>query len=205
MGDPDPAVGAAIAWLKSGGIVAFPTDTVYGLAVDPRSRDAVDALFDLKGRDPRLAVPLLGASREQVEVCCGVLTGATARLADAFWPGPLSLILDAPPAIDPRALGGLQTAAVRVPAQSLARALAAGLDYLVTATSANKSGAPAATRAGELGDVGSDTRVFVLDDHSAGAERGRAPSTIVDARSMPPTLVRAGAIAWSRVLESLHG
>ena len=203
MTDFQSDLARAVAWLASGGVVAFPTDTVYGLAVDPRSRAAVEALFDLKGRDARMAVPLLGASRDQVDRCCGALTGATARLADAFWPGPLSLILDAPPAIDPRAHGGLGTVAVRVPAQTTARALADGFGYLVTATSANRSGEPAATHAGELGALAGDARVYVLDDHDARAATGRPPSTIVDARATPPVLVRAGAIAWNRVLESL--
>jgi L-threonylcarbamoyladenylate synthase len=86
----------AAAWLMSGGIVAYPTDTFYGLAVDPGSAEALRDLFDLKGRDPAMAVPLIASSREQVEQAFGPIAGTSARLASAFWPGPLSLILDAP-------------------------------------------------------------------------------------------------------------
>ena len=91
-----PDLAPAAAWLARGGIVAFPTDTFYGLAVDPTSPAAVQALFDLKGRDASVAVPLVAASLAQVDAFCGPLTGATRRLALTFWPGPLSLVCAAP-------------------------------------------------------------------------------------------------------------
>jgi L-threonylcarbamoyladenylate synthase len=192
---------AAVAWLGTGGIVAFPTDTFYGLAVDPRSEAAVQALFELKGRDWQAAVPLLASSREQVERCCGVLTGATDRLARRFWPGALSLIVDAPSAIASSAHAGSSAVAVRVAAHPMACALAETFGYLVTATSANLSGDAPATSARQLDAFGGDPRLFVLD---GGRVPGGAPSTIVDARDTPARLVREGAIPWSRVLESLQ-
>jgi L-threonylcarbamoyladenylate synthase len=198
-GDARDALSSAVAWLQRGGIVAFPTDTFYGLAADPRSPAAVRALFDVKGRDARVAVPLLGASLAQVEACCGRLTGDTAALARGFWPGPLSLILDVPVDIADDVHGGAGTIAVRVPAHLLARDLAAAFGYLVTATSANASGAPPVASADALGELARDPRVHVLD---GGPTPGGAPSTIVDARTSPPRLVREGAIAWNRVLES---
>jgi len=192
---------AAVAWLRTGGIVAFPTDTFYGLAVDPRSDAAVRALFDLKGRDAQTAVPLVGASRDHVERCCGVLTGATGKLAERFWPGALSLIIDAPPAVAAGVHSGAATVAVRVAAHPLACALAEAFGYLITATSANISGEPPATTPRALDAFGGDPRLFVLD---GGRVPGGAPSTIVDARDTPVRLVREGAIRWSRVLESLQ-
>lgn len=192
----------AIAWLQSGGVVAYPTDTFYGLAVDPRSARAVDALFDVKGRDPRMAVPLLAASRAQIETCFGPLRDRNARLAEVFWPGPLSLVLDAPAEIAAGVHGGLKTIAVRVPAHPVARFLAEGLGFPVTATSANLSGQPPAATPDALGAILADRRVFVVD---AGVTPGGAPSTIVDARDVPVAAVREGAIAWNRVLESLNG
>ena len=86
----------AAEWLRDGGIVAFPTDTFYGLAVDPASAAAVRRLFALKGREARAALPLVAASTRQVETLCGRLGSTDARLAARFWPGPLSLIFDAP-------------------------------------------------------------------------------------------------------------
>ncbi len=189
----------AVVWLRDGGIVALPTDTFYGLAVDPRSPEAVQALFDLKGRAAGAALPLIGASREQIEGACGELDAATRQLADRYWPGPLSLIVGAPVSIVPAVHGGAGTLAVRVPAHPVARALADAAGYPLTATSANRSGDPPAATAEAVLRVADDPRVLVVD---GGAATGGAPSTIVDARGAEPVLVRAGAIAWDRVLKS---
>jgi L-threonylcarbamoyladenylate synthase len=200
MDRPAPDVLKAAEWIRHAGVVAFPTDTFYGLAVDPSSTAAVRTLFDLKGRDASVAVPLIAASLEQVDAFCGPLAGATRRLALTFWPGPLSLVCAAPAGIAPSVHAGRGTVAIRVPAHDVARALAAAFGGPVTATSANPSGAPPARTAADLGAIAHDTRLMVLD---AGDAPGGAPSTIVDARSDPPVLVRAGAIAWDRVLGSI--
>jgi L-threonylcarbamoyladenylate synthase len=192
----------AVRWLAGGGIVAFPTDTLYGLAVDPFSETSVAALFDLKGREANVAVPIIAASSEHVESAIGPLAGATRRLATRFWPGPLSLILDAPDGMAAQVHGGTGTIAVRVPAHVVARALTSLCGGLLTATSANRSGFPPADRAETLADLAADPRVFVLD---GGPSPGGPPSTIVDARVEPIRVLRAGAIAATRVLESLHG
>jgi L-threonylcarbamoyladenylate synthase len=182
-------------------VVAFATDTVYGLAVDPGSDSAVRALFDLKGRDARAAVPLLAASVRQVTTACGSMAGVTAHLAQTFWPGPLSLVFDAPAAIAAGVHGGNGTVAIRVPASQVARALAEAFCGLVTATSANRSGEPPASTPAALDDWLDDERVLLVD---SGAAPGGAPSTIVDARGARPMLIREGAITWNRVLESLE-
>jgi L-threonylcarbamoyladenylate synthase len=191
----------AVSWIRRGLVVAYPTETFYGLAVNPTDPAAVQALFALKGRDPRMAIPLIASTVGDVEALCSPLTGASAQLARAFWPGPLSLVLDAPPSLPPGVHGGAGTVAIRVPSHPLARALAAACGHVITATSANRSGEPPVARATDLGPIVNDARVFVID---GGATEGGAPSTIVDARNVPPTLVRAGAIAWDRVLESLE-
>jgi L-threonylcarbamoyladenylate synthase len=192
---------AAADWIRAGGIVAFPTDTVYGLAVDPRSALAVQALFDLKGRDARSALPLIGDSMEAVLRACGTMDARSARLARAYWPGPLSIVLDAPADVVPDVHAGTGTVAVRVPAHRVARALAEACGGLVTATSANPSGRVPADSAAALDPIARDPRVFVVD---AGPAPGGAPSTIVDVRRGDPRVLREGAIAWNRVLESLQ-
>jgi L-threonylcarbamoyladenylate synthase len=191
----------AVDWLRAGGIVAFPTDTFYGLAVDPQSRSAVRALFDLKGRGAQAALPFVASERPQVERWCGALSAPNARLADRFWPGPLSLVLDAPSAIVPEALAGGDSLAIRVPAARIARALAAAWGAPLPATSANRSGEPPAASAAALANLERDPRVLVID---GGITPGGLPSTIVDARGASPVRVRDGAIAWGRVLESLQ-
>jgi L-threonylcarbamoyladenylate synthase len=200
----DQAIAAAVAHLQKGGIVAFPTDTFYGLAVDPRSEDAVAALFALKRRDPDVALPLIAASLAQAERAVGPITPLARLLASEFWPGPLTLVLDAHPSVAPAVHAGLGTIAVRVPAHPVARALADRAGYPITATSANRSGEPpAATADAALAALDESPAVLLLD---AGTLPPSPPSTIVDARGRMPVLLREGAVPWERVLEFLgHG
>jgi L-threonylcarbamoyladenylate synthase len=194
-------VAAAVAWLRGGGIVAFPTDTLYGLTADPSSADAMAALFDLKGRAAGVAVPFIAASSAQVFAWAPAASAATRRLAARFWPGPLSRVMAAPPSIVAAARAADGTVAVRVPAHDVARALADAWGAPLPATSANRSGEPPAASAAQLGVIARDARVRVID---AGPSPGGAPSTIVDARHAAIVLVRAGAVPWNRVLESLQ-
>lgn len=191
----------AAAWLADGGIVIFPTDTLYGIAVNVRDAAAVRRVFDLKGREARAALPLIGASTAQVVAATGALSAREARLARAFWPGPLSLVRDAPAWLPTEVHGGHRTVAVRVPDHRVARTLSEAFGGLIAATSANRSGQPPANRVEALGDLVSDPRVFVVD---GGPTTGGAPSTLVDVRGVAPVCVRDGAIAWDRVVESLN-
>lgn len=191
----------AVEWLRHGGIVAFPTDTLYGLTVDPASESAVASLFDLKGRRPDAALPFVAASADQVFGWTPRVSAQTRHLAEAFWPGPLSLIVDAPDGLVASVRGADGSVAVRVPAHDVARALALAWGSPVPATSANRSGEPPAIAASDLGDLARDARVLVID---AGPAPGGLPSTIVDARRTPISIVRAGVVPWSRVLESVQ-
>lgn len=199
-----PAAGAvdeAVRVLRRGGLVAYPTDTLYGLGADPRRAEAVERLFRAKGRAAEKAVPLVAADLRQVEGQVGVLTPLARRLATRFWPGPLTLVIAAAATLDGRLLAQGDTVAVRVPDLPLARALARGLDAPLTATSANRSGAtPPTTAAATVSALGSSV-ALVLDGGSATAAE---PSTIVDARGTSPVLLRPGVVAWDRVLESLR-
>jgi L-threonylcarbamoyladenylate synthase len=197
----DAILQVAIDWLRQGRVVAFPTDTFYGLAVDPTSATALRTLFALKGRPAASALPFVAESLAQVETWCGPLEGRSARLAARFWPGPLSIVLDAPRSVDPAALGGAGTIAIRVPDHLVARALAETWGAPLPATSANLTGAPPVRTPDALGAIADDPSVLVMD---AGAAPGGSPSTIVDARGGEPRLVREGAIAWNRVLDFLE-
>jgi L-threonylcarbamoyladenylate synthase len=191
------AIAQAASVLASGGLVAYPTDTLYGLAVDPRNDDAVERLYRAKRRDPNIAVPLIAASLEQAFAAAS-FTDAEARLARAFWPGPLSIVVSASETISNKLLGPDSTIAVRVPANPVARALAEALGFAITSTSANRSGeAPTATAADAIGALG--TKLDAIVD--AGPAPGGAPSTIVRLTREGPQLLRAGAIAWERVLK----
>ncbi len=197
--DEPAAVAAAVDVLRRGGIVAYPTDTLYGLAADPASDRAMERLFDVKGRDRTQAIPLIAASLDQARAA-GAFAADELRLAAAFWPGPLALVVGASPALSRAVVAGDGTVAVRVPAHPLARALAAAFGGCITATSANPSGEPATGSAAAVAASLGERIDLILD---AGDAPGGAPSTIVDVRGGAPRLVRAGAVAWDRVLESL--
>jgi L-threonylcarbamoyladenylate synthase len=198
MGPDD--VARAVDVLRRGGVIAYPTDTLYGLGADPRRADAVARIFAIKGRPSGMALPLIAASLEQA-MAAGAFGPGERRLADAFWPGPLSIVVAAAPGIDAGVLGEGRTVAVRVPAHDGARALAAGLGFAITATSANRSGDPATGEPSEVAASIGGAIDLLLDD---GPLAGGAPSTIVAIGADGPRLVRAGAIAWDRVLRSVE-
>ena len=199
--NPQPAViRAAVDELRRGRLIAYPTETVYGLGADPRQSAALELLFGTKGRSAEHSIPLIAGSREQIETHVGCLPPTGRRLADTFWPGPLTLVVAAYATLPDRLLGGRDSVAVRIPSHPVARALADDLAYPITATSANQSGGIAATTAAAaMSDLGSDLSV-VLD---GGATIGDLPSTIVDVRGSDPVLLRAGKVPWERVLQSL--
>ena len=185
--------------IRRGGVVAYPTDTFYGLAVDPRSTGSVEELYRVKQRDPDRPVPLIAADEDQVLQQVGPMTEAARRLAARFWPGPLTLVIEAAPSLCAGVRGSGQRVAVRVPADLIARSLAGTTGHPITATSANLSGQKPASTADEVAAVLGESIDLLLD---AGALPGRLPSTIVDVTGPGPVLVRMGAVSWERVLES---
>jgi L-threonylcarbamoyladenylate synthase len=196
---PEPDVVArAVEVLRRGAVVAYPTDTLYGLAIDPRSGDAVRRLFALKGRRADAALPLIAADLAQAELT-GRFDAAARRLAARWWPGPLTIVIPASAAIHRDALAGGATVAVRVPAHAVARELARAHGFPIGATSANPSGAPPLSSAADV--ILALPEVDAILD--AGPAPGGAPSTIVEIGERGPRLIRAGAIPWDKVLESL--
>jgi len=198
------AIHRAAAALADGDVVAVPTDTVYGLAVDPSQPEAVARLFALKGRPDDVPLPILVAGPEQVALVAGELDLAAAELAARFWPGPLTLVVPRCPGfvVD---LGGpaaaRQTVGVRRPDHALVVALCELLGPLAV-TSANLHGSPPATTAAEVEGAfaGSDQPAVVLD----GGTCAGAPSTVVECRGPASRCLREGALAW-RVLHGTRG
>lgn len=198
--EPDAAaIEVAAACIKAGGVVAFPTDTLYGLAADPRSGAAVRKVFAIKRRPPDQPVPLIASDPAAAERGAR-LTPLARRLAARFWPGPLTLIVPAAAGIVEEVHQGSGRVGIRVPDHAVARALAAAAGGLVTATSANRSGEPPAERGESVLPLGAGGLDLLLD---AGPVRGGSPSTVVDVSGEIPVLVRPGALPWDRVLEFL--
>jgi len=195
------AIEEAAKWILRGEVVAIPTDTLYGLAVDPFQTAAVERLFDVKGRAPDQAIPLIAADEAQVAASLTPLTGVAARLAEQYWPGALTLIIAASRALSPRISAGSGTVGVRVPQHDVARAIARICGRPITATSANISGQPATADPNVVENTLGD-RVELLID--TGMTAGGAPSTIVDVTTAEPRLVRAGAIAWDEIQQWLR-
>jgi L-threonylcarbamoyladenylate synthase len=190
------AIQEAATWILRGGIVALPTDTLYGLAADPFAEDAVSRLFAVKGRDAGQALPLIAADAAQIGAHLGALSSTASDLARRFWPGPLTLLVSAPRTLARGVAGGTGAVGVRVPADEVARAICAACGRPITATSANRSGQPATADPAEVERTLGD-RIDLLID--TGPTRGGAASTIVDARGAAAQLVRAGAIPWDEI------
>jgi L-threonylcarbamoyladenylate synthase len=197
-----PSAEAAIGALRQGLVVAIPTDTVYGLAVDPIQPGAVERLFALKERPLDVALPLLVGGAGQLELAVGSLDSAARKLAGRFWPGPLTLVV-------PRAtgftvdLGGpssaRHTVGIRWPAHALVQALCLEVGPLAV-TSANLHGQAPATSAADvlMAFAGHEGLSVVVD---GGACEG-TPSTVVECRGPASRCLREGAIAWDEIL---HG
>jgi L-threonylcarbamoyladenylate synthase len=194
---PDAAVlESAAALILAGGAVAVPTDTLYGLAVDPLSAAAVERVFAIKGRSAERALPLIAADIAQIENYMGPLPPDGRRLAAAYWPGPLTLLLPRPASMPDTLTGGLAQVGVRVPAHAVARGLCRACGRPLTATSANRSGAPASADPDDVARTLGDRVELLLD---AGPTPGGMPSTIVSVDEPQARLVRAGAISWDEV------
>jgi L-threonylcarbamoyladenylate synthase len=194
------AIAEAATWIVDGGVVAIPTDTLYGLAVDPFNSSAVARLFAIKGRGADRALPLVASDVEQVVQQLSRLTPAAERLVQRFWPGPLTLVLPAPVTIAAAVTGGTGRVGVRVPACDVARAVCRAANRPVTATSANISGAPPTSDPDIVENTLGGRLDYLLD---TGLTPGGPPSTIVDLVETEPRLLRTGAIDWQEIRQWL--
>jgi L-threonylcarbamoyladenylate synthase len=203
--DADVVARAALA-LRAGEVVAIPTDTVYGLAAAIDKPEAIDRLYAIKGRPDEKAIPVLITDPEHVKRLSPRVSATAARLAWSFWPGALTLVLPALPHL-PRGVSdvtgdGLQTVAVRVPDNALARAIIAAAGGALAVTSANRSGAAPALEAREVDGFELSQPLLVID---GGRAPGGVPSTIVLATSEQPEILRDGAISASTIAAALVG
>jgi L-threonylcarbamoyladenylate synthase len=186
----------AIEVLRADGIVALPTDTVYGIAVRIDTPRGIERLFKVKQRPPDRAIALLVGSADQARQI-GVMTLAAEALAGAFWPGGLTLVLARREGTTlPHVLtGGAATIGLRVPDHPAPRALAAAVGPLPT-TSANRSGEPEARDAGEIAAQLGDAIELIVD---GGVAHGGPASTVVDCSGATARVLRVGAIPVEQV------
>ena len=180
--------GAAV--LKRGGVLAIPTDTVYGLAVDGRNREAVERIYRIKRRPPGKPLVRLVADRETVFPL--LTTAGEFRLLERFWPGPLTVILKRPD-------GGLR--GYRMPDHDLVRDLVRAGGVELAATSANRSGEPVITSPARVAEVFDGEVDLILD----GGELSGAASTVLDLTVSPPRLLREGPLAGAELFRVWRG
>lgn len=190
----------AIAALRAGELVVFPTETFYGIAADPFSPSALMKLFAIKGRDPNKPTALIAADAPMAFSVAGETSSVARILAKAFWPGPLTIVMRARSDLAPELIGPDGGVGVRVSPHPIARALSEGLGRPITATSANRSGADPATilRAAQ-GSLGSEVKVY-LDGGTLGAS---APSTVISCVGDGYRMIRAGAIGEREIIAAL--
>jgi len=192
-GSPDPdSVQRALSVLRTGGLIVYPTDTLYALGARALDAAAAARVLEAKGRPPGSPLPLIAADLAQVESLSARRPAALAALAARFWPGPLTVVLIAAQGVPAEVTSATGTVAVRVPGLVLARRLC--VEGPLVSTSANRSGSPAPLTCAEaLASVGAAARLAL--DSGPGRP---LPSTIVDLTAAP-RLLREGAVPWDQV------
>ncbi len=186
----------AIETLKNGGIVAFPTDTVYGLGADASSHEAILRIYEAKRRPRRLALPLLLADVSQIPSVARDMPEIAWLLAKHFLPGALTLVLYKSPSVSSLITGGSEKIAVRVPAHPIPIALLEGLDSPITGTSANLTGRPSPLTTREVYNQLGDRVDLIIDGECPGG----VVSTVVDITTNPIRILREGAISSEEIL-----
>jgi len=189
---PEPAaVARAVEVLRAGGIVAFPTETVYGICADATNAAAVRRLYEVKGRDPERACAHLVADRAAADRLAHGLPELARRIADRFWPGPVTLVVPGPKAGE--------TLGLRLSALELPRAIADIAGRALLQTSANRAGEPAALNAAAVVKSLGDSVDLILDGGRAPGGRG---STVVGSDGRSITVLRQGAVPADEILRA---
>ena len=202
--EPQPdRIDSIVSCLRKGGVVALPTDTFYGLAVDPVNLRAVEQIYRIKTRQKHKPLSLLIASVAQAYELARDIDPLLDKLADRFWPGPLTIIVRAGTKLPLRSTANTGNVALRVPDAAIPRAVVERLGLPITATSANLRGAAESTNAASVRDQIGDRIPLIVD----GGPTGRAqPTTIVDLSlgSGRWAILREGAIPTHAIVMALQ-
>jgi L-threonylcarbamoyladenylate synthase len=190
------SIGVAARILAEGGLVAFPTDTVYGVGAHVFQPDAVERIYVAKVRPRDKAIPILLAQADDLPLVAEGITETAWLLAERFWPGGLTLVLPRKANVPDVVSAGGPTVAVRVPDHSVVLALIAALGAPLAATSANLSGRPSPVTAQEVEAELGGRIELILD---GGKCPGGVPSTVLDLTADPPAILRAGAIGVEEI------
>ena len=184
--------------LRSGGIVAIPTDTLYGLAADAFNDSAVRRILEVKRRPDGMALPLLLSEPDEISQCATDIPEVTWELVDRFWPGGLTLVFKKSDSVSDVVSGGMDTVALRTPDHWVPRTLVELIGSPVTGTSANRSGSPSLTSANAVRlDLGDDVDMVVDIGEDAAGEA----STVLDLSGERPRILRTGTVTLAEIAE----
>lgn len=202
--DPKDAAPALVrelsAELLRGAVMAYPTETFYGLGAAALSKEAVGRVFRMKKRDPAKALSVIAADLDMVKAVSTDRPVSFRILSAEFWPGPLTLVLKAAAWLPDHLAGPSRSIAVRIPPASWLRALAGELSQPITATSANLAGGGELSDPRDVVELFSGTVEVIVD---GGTTPGGAPSTIVDLTGPEPQIIREGKVPRDRILAAL--
>ena len=196
----DAGRAAALEILRSDGVIAYPTDTVYGIGGNALSQNAVLQVFEAKQRPPTVPLPVLIADVADLVHVAAWIPPLVQPLAERFWAGALTIIVPAAEHLPPALLGGQTTVAVRVPDHAWLRDLIRQFGSPIAGTSANLHGQPSSTSAHVVFEQLNNHVPLILDGGASGAD---VPSTIIDVSGDEPRIVRHGAIAAEVVLSAI--
>ena len=193
---PSGSIDEAVSALAGGGVVAIPTDTLYGIAAAALDETAVQRVFDVKERGQRVPLPLFVSDVDDFDKFGSRVPDVARRLADSFWPGKLTIVVERSGRVPDIVTGGLDTVGLRVPDHPVPREIVARLAAPITATSANISGQPPLTSAEKVFRHLGDRIDFVVD---GGQLRPSKPSTVIDVTRSPCRILRHGAVTPERI------
>jgi L-threonylcarbamoyladenylate synthase len=181
----------AVRALKSGGVIAFPTETFYGLGVDPFNVEAVERLFKLKGRSFKDPIPVVVADMESVKGIVETVPPLAETLIERYWPGPLTIVFNAKETVPAVLTAHTGKIGVRIPGNPQTRRLVKAYGSPITSTSANPSGSPPAAKPSDVLDYFDGLIEVLIDGGTLTAEK---PSTVVDVTGGRIEVIREGAV-----------
>ena len=190
----------AVAILKRGGVIAFPTETYYGLGADARNEADIDKIFGIKGRDFTNPILVVIGDIRHLEAFAEDIPAEAHKLMDRFWPGPLTIVFRAAPSVSPKLTAGSAKIGIRLTSHPVAMEISKRLGGPVTATSANLSGAPECSSAA---DVLSQLAGRIDGVADGGLTPGGKGSTVVDATVSPVKVLREGVIPAAFIQDTL--
>ncbi|HUU40894.1 MAG TPA: L-threonylcarbamoyladenylate synthase [Desulfatiglandales bacterium] len=189
----------AVKIISKGGIVAFPTESFYGLGVDATNPDAVKRLFGVKKRDPAIPILVFISSLEELHKYVASIPPRAKLMGKKFWPGGLTMLFKSSSVFPSILTAGKGKVGIRVSGHPLVGALLRALNIPITGTSANISGSPPCIKAEQVQECLGDNLDLILD---GGITQGKYPSTLLDVTTDPPLIIREGIIKAEKIIES---